>query len=146
MRGGDVHLLQRGDGHLLTHRLRRPGGARSPAARPGLRAFLRVAPRVILSVVIGAGCSPDPQPESEEAMPPRTIEEVQEAHTGEWMRIPGVVGTGIGSCEGRPCIKVFASELNATIEERIPEEVEGYPVRVEVTGPFRARDPADPSG
>lgn len=72
-----------------------------------------------------------------------TIEEVQERHTADWVRLPGVVGTGIGRCEGEPCIKVFATRMTEEIRHEIPDEVEGYPVRVEVTGPFRPRDPAD---
>lgn len=68
-----------------------------------------------------------------------TIEEAQEAHTDEWMALPGVVGTGIGRCDDDPCIKVFVTERTAALEDRIPDEVEGYPVRLEVTGPFRPR-------
>lgn len=74
-------------------------------------------------------------------MPERTIQEVQEAHTEEWMRVRGVVGTGIGLCEDVPCIVVFATEMTDEVEARIPDEVEGHPVRVEVTGPFRPREP-----
>lgn len=74
-------------------------------------------------------------------MPERTIQEVQEAHTQAWMRVPGVVGTGIGRCDGEPCIVVFAARMTEEIEAEIPDEVEGYPVRVEVTGPFRPRQP-----
>lgn len=70
----------------------------------------------------------------------RSIEEVQDAHTPEWMAIRGVVGTGIGLCDEEPCIKVFVARRTEEIEERIPEEVEGYPVRIEVTGEFRAQD------
>lgn len=76
-------------------------------------------------------------------MPERTIQEVQDAHTLEWMAIPGVVGTGIGLCDEDPCIKVFVARRTEEIEERIPEEVEGYPVRIEVSGEFRARDTTD---
>ena len=70
-----------------------------------------------------------------------SIEEVQEAHTPEWMSIPGVVGTGIGKCGDLPCIKVFVAQKTPEVDRQIPDQVEGYPVRVEVTGPFRALDP-----
>lgn len=50
-----------------------------------------------------------------------------------------MVGTGVGLCEGDPCIKVFVSERTPEVEREIPGEVEGYTVRVEVTGPFRSR-------
>lgn len=70
----------------------------------------------------------------------RSIEEVQEAHTPEWMEIPGVVGTGIGLCDEEPCIKVFVARRTEEIEREVPEKVEGYRVRIEVTGEFRALD------
>ena len=67
------------------------------------------------------------------------IEEVLRTHTPQWMRVPGVVGTGIGLCEGSPCIKVFAAERTKELEEQIPASAEGYPVRLEITGGFRPR-------
>ncbi|MDX1745741.1 MAG: hypothetical protein R3324_07375 [Halobacteriales archaeon] len=73
-------------------------------------------------------------------MPEHSIEAVQEAHTRAWMAVPGVVGTGIGRCEGEPCIKVFVSARSDRVEAAIPSEVEGYPVQIEVTGAFQARD------
>lgn len=74
-------------------------------------------------------------------MPERDIEEVLRDRTGEWMEIPGVVGTGQGRCDGEPCLKVFVSDRTPEVEERVPEEADGYQVRVEVTGEFRPREP-----
>ena len=71
----------------------------------------------------------------------KTIEQVQEAHTPEWMAIPGVEGTAIGLCKGKPCIKVFASVKPQKLKGKIPSSVEGYPVIIEETGAFRALDP-----
>lgn len=95
--------------------------------------------------LLAAGCprDPAPTPNEEDRVARPTIQEVQERHTGAWMALPGVVGTGIGACDGEPCIKVFAARMTEEIEREIPDDVEGYPVRVEVTGPFRPRDPAD---
>ncbi len=70
----------------------------------------------------------------------RSIEEVQEAFTREWMDLPGVVGTGIGRYEDVPCIKVFVAGPIEELEERIPDEVEGHRVVLEQTGRFHARD------
>jgi hypothetical protein len=81
------------------------------------------------------------EPLSDREVTPVSIQEVQEAHTPAWMSIPGVVGTGIGRCDGEPCIKVFVAQRTSEIDRRIPDHVEGYPVSVEVTGPFRALDP-----
>lgn len=76
-------------------------------------------------------------------MPELSIQEVQEAHTEAWMQLPGVVGTGIGLCDDEPCIVVFLSAPSSEAEEAIPEVVEGYPVELRVTGPFRPRTPPD---
>jgi hypothetical protein len=73
----------------------------------------------------------------------REIEEVQEAFTPEWMDLPGVVGTGIGLCEGQPCIKVFVAGPIRQLADRIPNEVDGYRVVLEETGRFQARDTLD---
>lgn len=40
----------------------------------------------------------------------RTIEQVQQVHTNQWVEIPGVQGTGIGLFEDKPCIKIFSSK------------------------------------
>jgi hypothetical protein len=73
-------------------------------------------------------------------MPSRPIEQVLEAHSEEWMAIPGVVGTGIGECAGQPCIRVFVVEKTPELERKLPARVEGYVVDVVATGEFRTRD------
>jgi len=73
-------------------------------------------------------------------MPERTIEQVQEEHTDDWMAIPGVEGTAIGLFEGKPCIKIFTSSKPQQIRAKIPSMVEGHPVIIEETGAFRALD------
>ena len=71
-------------------------------------------------------------------MPAKTIEEVQEAYTDEWMSNPGVVGTGIGEFKGKPCIKIFVAKKTEALEKKLPSQVEGFPVIIEETGEFRA--------
>lgn len=121
---------------------------RPPRGRTVLRSRRSaIRPRAVFlaaSLLAGAaflGCSEgDGGRERQEAATERPIEEVQEAHTPEWMEIPGVMGTGIGLCDDRPCIKVFVARRTPEIEEKIPERVEGYRIRIEVTGEFRAQD------
>ena len=67
----------------------------------------------------------------------RSIEQVQDAYTDEWMAIPGVEGTGIGLCGGKPCIKVYSSRGTEGLRGQIPQTVEGYLVVIEETGIFR---------
>jgi len=71
-------------------------------------------------------------------MPERTIEQVQEEHTDDWMAIPGVEGTAIGLFEGKPCIKIFTSSKSQQLRANIPSTIEGYPVVIEETGTFQA--------
>ena len=71
-------------------------------------------------------------------MPEQTIEQVQEKHTDRWMTIPGVQGTAIGMSEGKPCILILSSVKPGTLQDKIPSQVEGYPVVIKETGAFRA--------
>jgi hypothetical protein len=74
-------------------------------------------------------------------VPVRAIERVLEEHNDSLTTRPGVVGTAIGLCDGAPCIRVFFADSASAREAAIPARLEGYPVRVEVTGPVRPRDP-----
>ncbi len=96
----------------------------------------------ITTAGILAGCSYNgPRGhEKGQSMPERTIEQVQEAHTDEWMAIPGVEGTAIGLFEGRPCIKILVSVKPQELQGKIPSVVEGHPVIIKETGTFHALD------
>ncbi|MHC4425383.1 MAG: hypothetical protein ACYSYV_04705 [Planctomycetota bacterium] len=73
-------------------------------------------------------------------MPEKTIEQVLRDRTGQWMRIPGVVGAAIGRFEDKPCILILASVKAQELRTEIPSIIEGYPVVIEETGMFRALD------
>lgn len=70
--------------------------------------------------------------------PARGIKEVLEDHTERLMSLPGVTGTASGFCEGEPCIKVYVIRKTPDLNGKIPDRIEGYPVRVEETGRIRA--------
>lgn len=73
------------------------------------------------------------------AAPPRPLVEVLAAHTPELMAIPGVVGTAESrTSDGRPCILVLLAKSDPGLRARLPRELEGWPVRLEVTGEFHA--------
>jgi hypothetical protein len=74
---------------------------------------------------------------AKESVKQKTIEKVLAAHTPEWMAIPGVIGTGIGEFNGKPCIKVLVVQASDLLSQRIPKDAEGYPVRIEVSGEIR---------
>jgi len=72
-------------------------------------------------------------------MPTQSIQEVLAAHNDSLMAIPGVVGTAIGICDGAPCIRVFVADSGSARRVKVGTRLDGYPVRVEITGQFRAR-------
>ena len=72
-------------------------------------------------------------------MKSKTIKEVLKKYTPIWMAIPDVIGTGIGLCDGKPCIKVYVLKLSKEIKDKIPQTIENYQVKIEVTGPIKAQ-------
>jgi hypothetical protein len=76
--------------------------------------------------------------QSGQDMPKLTIEQVQAKYQDRWMRIPGVVGVGIGAANGKSVIKVLVVKKTMELEQRIPKEAEGYSVVIEETGKIRA--------
>lgn len=71
-------------------------------------------------------------------MATKAINEVLKEHSKAMMSMPGVVGTGQGLFEGKPCIKVFVIKKTPDLEEKIPKTLEGYPVVIEETGKVKA--------
>jgi hypothetical protein len=53
------------------------------------------------------------------------------------MQIEGVIGTGEGLDQGKPCVKVFVSSKTEAIK-KIPASVENIPIIIEVVGEIRA--------
>ena len=68
----------------------------------------------------------------------KTIEQVLNEKTDEWMDIPGVEGAAIGIFKGSPCIKIFISINPEKLKFKITSTVENYPVIIEETGTFHA--------
>lgn len=94
----------------------------------------------LLIVMSGIDCSrkADNRHKGEEVMPKKSIEIVLQEHTDELMSMPGVVGTAQSLCDDKPCIKVYVLELTPELEKKIPKNLEGYAVDIEVTGEIRA--------
>ncbi len=78
-----------------------------------------------------------PGQEKDNTMKVKTIEEALKEHTRGLMSVPGVAGTALGLCDGKPCIKVFAVKKTPELQRKIPRILEGYPVIVEETGEIR---------
>jgi hypothetical protein len=95
---------------------------------------------IIFAAYSGCHCGgPAPLPDLETTtVPAKTIEQVLNEHTNEWMAIPGVVGTAIGQSRGKPCILIFTSLNPAELSSKIASTIGGYPVLIEQTGDIRA--------
>ncbi len=65
----------------------------------------------------------------------RTVKEAHEAH---WLSLEGVAGVGVGrDPDGGARIVVSVAADSKELRRRIPSEVEGVPVHLQVTGPIR---------
>jgi len=69
----------------------------------------------------------------------RDINAVLAAHDKELLAIPGVTGVYVGVLADKqtPCLKVMLVRRTPEAAERIPKQLEGYPVVTEVTGEIR---------
>ena len=63
------------------------------------------------------------------------LEAAQRKLTAKVMNRPGVTGTAIGEQGGKVCLKVYVSDEKAG--KKLPRNVDGFRVVVEVTGVFR---------
>jgi hypothetical protein len=66
------------------------------------------------------------------------IREVKARHEGRLLGVDSVQGVGIGEERGRPVITVYVAGPTEALRRAIPPELEGYPVRVVVSGELRA--------
>jgi hypothetical protein len=76
---------------------------------------------------------------SDRAPPDRSADEVMQRHEADLMSIPGVVGVGVGQCDGKACIKVLVERETPELARTVPEELEGVRVDLEETGQIRAQ-------
>ncbi len=60
----------------------------------------------------------------------------------ELMSLDGVVGVGTGELDGKECIVVLVAAAREDVEARLPREIDGFPVRIEESGPIVAGDAA----
>lgn len=128
---------------------RKPGarkpGIRASAAGLVLALSTSLAAPPLLANVQGANIQgadlQEARVQQEGAMTEKSIESVLDAHAPALMAHPEVVGTGVGLCDGSPCIKVFVIARSAELQRRIGAEIEGYRVDLVETGPIKALEP-----
>jgi len=66
------------------------------------------------------------------------IEEVKAKHEMRLLGIEAMEGVGISEEAGHLVIKVYVSKKTKALQKSIPARIEGYPVRIEVSGEFHA--------
>ena len=74
-------------------------------------------------------------------MPQRDITTVMNAHVSELMAIPGVTGVAVGALDnGTPCILALVLKQTDEIAAKIPQSIEGHPVKIFESGEIRPMD------
>jgi len=92
---------------------------------------------IMIMNIIGCAHASVDDPWGTNTMETKKIEEELKKHTGYLLSIPGVTGTAIGLCGGKPCIKVYVLKKTPELDEKIPGQIEGYTVVIEETGEFK---------
>lgn len=95
---------------------------------------------ILLSICqLSVGCRHEDESGSEK--PLRDINVVMKEHTEELMAIPGVVGVAIGELEDKtPYIMVMITSDSKELKAKLPQELEGHPVRPFVSGVIKPMD------
>ncbi len=108
---------------------------------PQGRAFRFGSAAALLFAALFVACerSPTPAPsEGVDAVTPPPIEQVVDRHAPALMQIEGVTMVYAGLTEDeRPCIRVGFVTLPHANQDRVPKELEGWPVVVEESGEIR---------
>jgi hypothetical protein len=103
-----------------------------------------------MALVLGAGCA-RPHRASDErtgatlsrdsSMTAPDVADVLRRNTPTLMAIPGVTGTGEGKRGAQAVVVVYVGQATPELKERIPREIEGYPVEVREIGKVTAPPP-----
>ena len=67
-----------------------------------------------------------------------TISQVLEKYTLPWMQMEGVIGTGEGEKNGKPCVLILVKKKTPGLMKQLPKSVEGYPVVLKEVGAVKA--------
>jgi len=69
-------------------------------------------------------------------MPAKTLSDVIAEHLDAFFALEDVAGVAEGMLDGTPCIKIYLVQANSRTSLELPDEIDGYPVVVEITGSF----------
>jgi hypothetical protein len=69
-----------------------------------------------------------------------TIQDVQARHARQLLALPGVVSVGIGwDPGGQEAIVIGLDRSRPEIQAKLPAQLEGYPVQVQIIGAVKAQ-------
>jgi hypothetical protein len=66
------------------------------------------------------------------------VKRVKREHELELLQHDFVEGVGVGELRGSPAIMIYVDHDTPDASEVLPDAIEGVPVVVEVSGPFKA--------
>jgi len=90
---------------------------------------------IALFFVFALGCQTE-----EDAVVPESISTVKTKHEFELLAKPGVVSVGIGHDNNGQAVIVIGVESQDNVDKlALPNELDGYPVKVQIIGTFRAQ-------
>jgi len=89
--------------------------------------------------MLGFGLSMVQAAEQGDGVTEASVADILSHHTEQLMMLPGVVAVGRGECDGRPCIKVFASESSPELLAQLPKKIDGTEVALVISGVIKAR-------
>lgn len=81
--------------------------------------------------------SPNQRPQDTEVAKP-DITAIISANSAAILGMEDVVAIGQARCNDQPCIRVLLASDNSDTRAKLPAEIDGVPVSVEVSGAFRA--------
>ena len=69
-----------------------------------------------------------------------SIQDVKKKHEARLMSLPGVVSVGIGrDPQGNPAVIVGLDSPRSETQARIPPQLDGYPLQIQIVGPLKAQ-------
>lgn len=71
--------------------------------------------------------------------PTKKATNVKQRYEREWLTIPGVNAVGVGLVDNVVGIIISVGKKSDRVRQQIPAEVEGIPVKIQLTGTLRAQ-------
>ena len=67
-----------------------------------------------------------------------SVHDVKKKYETRIMKIPGVVGIGVGKENELDAVMVLVAERTRLVDKKVPKQLKGFPVVIQETGVIRA--------